>query len=394
MELLTWTRQRIFHYIHGNNLVYNQCWEDPRLDRKAFAITAKDNVLVITSAGCNALDYLLDNPNHIDAVDMNPRQNALLELKKAGLRKLDYDDFFAFFGMGMHLRAEKIYRQALRQDLPDFARDYWDKHIEFFLPTAINKGFYFRGSSGWIARLMGQYMSLKGITPSFEKAFSAHSLQEQALIYFAEIKPFFWNQVMRWVTRRGAFMSALGVPRSQFLQIENSYIGGMAKFIEDCLDYVFTKLSLKDNYFYHLYLFGHYTNNCSPEYLKADNFRILKDRVEKLETHNCSLISFFEKDKKKLHKITLLDHMDWLYQNHRDLLKQQWQQLVARSDETTRILWRSASLNVDFIDPIRLTCGKTLGDILSYNFGLAEELHKQDRVHTYGSFYIAGVNNL
>ena len=47
-----------------------------------------DNVLVITSAGCNALDYALAGPRHVYAVDLNPRQNALLELKKAAIRAL------------------------------------------------------------------------------------------------------------------------------------------------------------------------------------------------------------------------------------------------------------------------------------------------------------------
>lgn len=392
MQLTTWTRQKLFQTIHGNNLVYNQCWEDPRLDREAFQIKPSDNVLLITSAGCNALDYLLDDPQHIDAVDMNPRQNALLELKKVAIKTLDYQDFYSIFGLGMHMGMDKLYRTTLRPELPDFAKAYWDKHYDFFLPSTIHKGFYFRGSAGWVARFMGQYISFKGLLPSVEKVFSAKNLQDQAITYFSELKPYFWGKSMRWLTRRGAIMSALGVPRSQFIQIENHYMGGMAKFIEDCLDYVFTRLSLRDNYFYHLYLFGHYTKSCSPEYLKEHNYQTLRDRIDRIETHNASLIEFFNKDKKTLHKVTLLDHMDWLYQNHRDLLKQQWEQLVAKSDETSRILWRSASLNVDFIDPIQLTTGHRLGDILSYKTEMAEELHHRDRVHTYGSFYIAGVN--
>jgi S-adenosylmethionine-diacylglycerol 3-amino-3-carboxypropyl transferase len=47
----------VFSWIHGNNLVYNTCWEDPRLDRLALNLSHNDHVLVITSAGCNALDY-------------------------------------------------------------------------------------------------------------------------------------------------------------------------------------------------------------------------------------------------------------------------------------------------------------------------------------------------
>jgi hypothetical protein len=74
--------------MHGKNLVYNTCWEDPALDRTALQLTENDTVLVITSAGCNALDYVLAGAGRIHAVDMNFRQNALLELKKAAIKQL------------------------------------------------------------------------------------------------------------------------------------------------------------------------------------------------------------------------------------------------------------------------------------------------------------------
>ena len=78
MSVLDWVSSRVFKFVHGNNLVYNTCWEDPRLDRTALKIGPTDNILVITSAGCNALDYALCEPQHVFAVDMNPRQNATL----------------------------------------------------------------------------------------------------------------------------------------------------------------------------------------------------------------------------------------------------------------------------------------------------------------------------
>ena len=51
--------QRLFNAIVSRSLVYNTCWEDPAIDRQALALGADDSVLVITSAGCNALDYAL-----------------------------------------------------------------------------------------------------------------------------------------------------------------------------------------------------------------------------------------------------------------------------------------------------------------------------------------------
>ena len=89
-----WISGRVFRLVHENNLVYNTCWEDPRLDREAMGLSGEDRVLVITSAGCNALDYVLDEPAEVVAVDMNPRQNALLELKLAGIRELHIRRFF------------------------------------------------------------------------------------------------------------------------------------------------------------------------------------------------------------------------------------------------------------------------------------------------------------
>ncbi len=51
--------ERVFQRIHGNSLVYNTCWEDPRCDRRLLQLDARSRVVMLTSAGCNALDYLL-----------------------------------------------------------------------------------------------------------------------------------------------------------------------------------------------------------------------------------------------------------------------------------------------------------------------------------------------
>jgi hypothetical protein len=81
--------QKVFNALYARSLVYNTCWEDPAVDRQALRLTPDDVLLVIGSAGCNVLDYALQAPRAIHAVDANPRQNALLELKIAAIRHLD-----------------------------------------------------------------------------------------------------------------------------------------------------------------------------------------------------------------------------------------------------------------------------------------------------------------
>src|SRR6187549_3028357 len=132
MSIVEWFGSKVFDLVHQNNLVYNTCWEDPRLDREVLELGPDDTVMVITSAGCNALDYLLDEPKHVYAVDMNPRQNALLELKLAGIRALDFDTFFSLFGRGRLADCCDMYQDVLRKALPPEYRPYWDRHIGFF----------------------------------------------------------------------------------------------------------------------------------------------------------------------------------------------------------------------------------------------------------------------
>ena len=55
-------KQWFFNQIHRHNLIYNQCWEDPALDKRALGIAPTDRIVMITSAGCNALDYVLSSP--------------------------------------------------------------------------------------------------------------------------------------------------------------------------------------------------------------------------------------------------------------------------------------------------------------------------------------------
>ena len=147
----------LFDQVHRRHLVYNQCWEDPAVDGKALALTPEDRVLVITSAGCNALDYALSGARVL-AVDVNPRQNHLLELKRAGIRTLEWDAFFELFGRGGSRRTREAYA-VLRTALPVASREHWDREIRLFEPDpARGRSFYYRGSSGLVALALTRWI--------------------------------------------------------------------------------------------------------------------------------------------------------------------------------------------------------------------------------------------
>ncbi|MDX1965943.1 MAG: BtaA family protein [Planctomycetaceae bacterium] len=385
-----------FRFVHGRNIVYNQCWEDPRLDRVALQLTPQDRVVVITSAGCNALDYALAGAGHVHAVDMNPRQNALLQLKLTAAKHLDHGQFFQMFGRGKVPDWKNLYTQLLRPNLDPEIRAFWDRKGDMFAGRGRRKSFYFRGTSGTFAWMVNYYIDkVARLRDSVNALLAADSVEQQQDIFQQyKMSERLWRPMIRWVMRRDMTLAMLGVPRSQRRHIDDSYPGGILQFVIDRVEAVFTRLPLKDNYFWRVYLSGEYTPDCCPEYLRPENFHELRTSVqERVTTHTSSVLAFVEQHPGEITRFVLLDHMDWLTREPtKKTLTAEWQAIVTKSAPNARILWRSADLNGEFVNSLQVQVNgtqKSVGDLLVYNRPLAEDLHRQDRVHTYGSFCIA-----
>ena len=391
MALREWFGGRVFRYLHGNNLVYNACWEDPRVDRRAMRLGPADRVLVITSAGCNAIDYVLGGAGEVHAVDMNPRQNALLELKLAAAKTLEFEDYFEMFGRGRLPRAEAIYRSAIRPLLAEWPRGYWDRWIRFF--DNPRRSFYYRGTSGSFARAIGVYIDrIARIRHEVMDLLAAANVAEQAAIYTA-ISRKLWSRTLKFVMDRDTTFSMLGVPKAQRRQIDRQYPGGVVRFVQDCMEAVFARLPIADNYFWRVYITGEYTRQCCPEYLTEAGWKSLRGgATEKLRIHTDSVQGFLDRSRDRFTNFVLLDHMDWLSDRFFPALEAEWQAIAARASEGARILWRSGGLRTDFLEHVTVKVGRErirLPDALRLDTELAARLHQVDRVHTYGSFYVA-----
>ncbi|WP_010587151.1 DUF3419 family protein [Schlesneria paludicola] len=386
-----------FNLVHGRNIVYNQCWEDPRLDRVALELTPQDRVVVITSAGCNALDYALAGAGHVHAVDMNSKQNHLLELKQVGLKHLDYPTFWKLFGKGSLPEWNEVYPSLLRPNLTSDARKFWD-HKGILFRQGRRKSFYFRCTSGTFAWFVNYYVDrVAKMRDAVNALLAAENVEQQKSLFEQyDLAKKLWKPMIKFAMRRDVTLSLLGVPRAQRRQIDEGYPGGILQFVMDRVEAVFTKIPLKDNYAWRVYLTGEYSPEACPEYLKQDNFERLKNGVaNQVSRHTNTMQGFLEGQSEPITRFILLDHMDWLSKDPaKKILTAEWQAIVDRAAPNARVLWRSAGLDGTFINPIEVSIDgkkKTLKEILSYNDRLANELHPQDRVHTYGSFCIADI---
>ncbi len=372
----------LFDRIHSRNLVYNQCWEDPAVDNAVLGIGPEDRIVMITSAGCNALDYLLRDPASIDCVDVNPNQNALLELKLAAIRGLRYNDFFEMFGKGRIQDHHRIYQEKLRDRLTSESRAIWDRRIDYFDPEGV--GLYFHGTAGLVARSLRFYMNTcRGLRENLLEFQLVRDLGEQAEFYRTRIAPKLWSPAVRFLMRQPAVLSLLGVPAEQIRQIQGDGHSNVSSFIEKRVEATLTTIPMQHNYFWRVYINGRYSADCCPNYLKREFFQFLRRRISRIHVHTRTLADFLRSSDQRFSIFVLLDHMDWLSAQPR-LLEEEWRCIIEHAEPGARIIYRSGSVTCDYIPEFARRR-------LQFQSEQTNQWHRRDRVGTYASFHFAKV---
>jgi S-adenosylmethionine-diacylglycerol 3-amino-3-carboxypropyl transferase len=339
---------------------------------------------MITSAGDNALAYLLDGPQRVNCIDVNPRQNALLDLKLAGLRALTWDSFFEIFGEGRQKSFADTYTLQLRPQLAVASQSFWDKNRHYFKPSGLRQGLYYHGSSGLFAWCAARLLHLDGpLRKAINTLFEAKDLTEQQNRYFA-LEDRLLKRLVGRDAQQKISLSLVGVPASQraFMAQE---CGGYRNYVRDAFRHIFTELPIQDNYFYSLYLNGKYTRDCCPDYLKASNFDTLKKLAGRVELHTTTIANFLLRQPSKYSHFVLLDHQDWLAENAPQALTEEWELIMANSRPGTRILLRSATSRPETVpDFVRSRC-RFRNDLTTKQAAL-------DRVGTYAGVFLLEVS--
>jgi S-adenosylmethionine:diacylglycerol 3-amino-3-carboxypropyl transferase/ubiquinone/menaquinone biosynthesis C-methylase UbiE len=307
-------------------------WEDPRIDQQLFKFKKdKDVIVTLTSAGDQVLDYLIEAPKKIIAVDLNARQNALLELKLAGIRSLSHEQFWQIFGASSGPVFREVY-PILREHLSERARAFWDEAQDLF-----DNKFLWSGACGNLVRygvMVIRYVF--GLNDFYVQLKECKTLEEQRLLTErnrSALDRLFW---FMHLTRR-LWAPFIAVPASQ-LDLFKGNIMSIAVYsvLEN------THVA-KDNYFYYGQLYGVWARDCCPRFLQETYFNKLKsqslaDRV----TVYYGLLgdSLASEEPGSITCMSLLDHMDWLSD---EVIVNCWEIYRPKLAPGARILWRSFS---------------------------------------------------
>lgn len=172
--------------------IYNVSWEDPRMDHRVFNLQKDDHIITIASAGCNALDYVIEGAK-VTAVDFNLCQIALTEIKAIAIQELEWKEFFAIFAENDMVLLQRRYHEKLRQHMSPKSVEFWDKGIYTV------GSFQYSGTSGqmayvlfrWMFWLLGlgwmRTMIMKGCSPDeFQAEMNRHQLKVRTLAWMMD----------------------------------------------------------------------------------------------------------------------------------------------------------------------------------------------------------------
>lgn len=265
------------HTQFQNEYIYAFTWEDPRVDHRLLNIGSDDVILAITSAGDNILDYLQKGPKRVHAVDLNPNQNHLLELKVASYLALGHRDMWKIFGEGKHAEFRNLLISKLSPHLSSQAFQYWLEHSQIFTSTK-GHGLYETGGSRHAIRMIRYLFNIFGLHSQVDKLCEAQTIAEQREIW-PKIRGILLSKPLNWaiVSTEWFAWKAAGVPRNQRNMIVDDYfrrngltsdmkqnkdVSGQSiwEYVVDTLDpIVKDTLISNDNYFYYLCLRGQFS---------------------------------------------------------------------------------------------------------------------------------------
>jgi S-adenosylmethionine-diacylglycerol 3-amino-3-carboxypropyl transferase len=367
-------------------LVYNQIWEDPRVDLAALDIQPDSRVVTIASGGCNLLNYLVADPEKIIAVDLNPAHVALARLKLAALAHLpDYESFFRFFGTANTPENKDAYRRWISRHLDAETRDYWERpsllrrqRIRYFAD-----GLYRHGLLGTYVGLLHTSARLMGSRPS--RLLGASSRADQSRIFDQVMAPLFDKWIVRAFCDIPMILYSLGIPPAQFEAIRREAGGNVAGLYRERVRRLACDFDIEDNYFAWQAFGRRYdreNRRAIPDYLRRDCYDQLRARADRVSVRLNSMTDFLAtQDAASLDRYVLLDAQDWM---SAEQLAALWREIGRTARPGARVIFRTAARP----SPLEAALPADLLAPWRYETERSAELLAADRSAIYGGFHL------
>lgn len=249
---------------------YANVWEDAEVLRAALRPAPGRRFLSIASAGDNSF-ALLAGGAEVVAADLSPAQLALVELKRAAVRRLSYDETLAFLGLRKSPDRRPVY-EGLERDLSPRARDFWRERLDDVADGVVHHGKF----EGYFRLFRERALPLVHNRKTVLALLEERSEAERVRFYEERWNNLRWRLLFRIFFSR-FMMGRLGRDPEFFRYVE----GSVAERILARARYALTVLPTHANPYMEYILTGNF-GRALPFYLRPDTFPAVHQGLDRL----------------------------------------------------------------------------------------------------------------
>ncbi len=399
-----------------SGLVYSQIWEDPLVDLEAMEIDETHHIVTIASGGCNVMNYLINSPARITAVDLNRAHVALTRTKVCAAKNFpDHKSFHQFFAVPNKRENRHLYDQYIMPNLDATSKLYWQGRDKTFRRRSryFTDNIYHRGLLGNFIGICHFMTRFYGV--NFNQLLSATTMEQQKEFFDKKLSPLLDKKLITWLTSHPASLYGLGIPPAQYTALAECADGDMAEVLRERLRKLCCDYPINQNYFawqafgrsydtmtnlqaeklgtvhpaeksqsHNSSLNGSQLNDngALPPYLQFQHYQNIADNAERVDVSQASITDkLLSMPAGSVDRVVLLDAQDWMDDK---TLNELWHAITYTAADNARVIFRTAGHD-------SILEGRVKNEILSkwsYQREKSAELTKKDRSAIYGGFHL------
>lgn len=233
-----------------DRLYFAQVREDPLLEIEALAPAPDRTLVVVGSGGCTALSLLAAGAGQVAAVDLNPVQSSLVELKATAVSELGTVQASSFLGGApMPAADRRACYDRLKGQLGPAARECFDAHPGWIERGVLNAGVTERFIGAVIAAVR-LFIHPPG---RIRRMLGCQTLEEQRRFYEREWDTRRWRLMFGVLLNRAVFRKAYHP--AFFQHVDNP---SFAHHFRTLAEHTLTEVPVSNNYFVHHMFTGSY----------------------------------------------------------------------------------------------------------------------------------------
>lgn len=270
-----------------SRLSYSFGNEDWETEAKALKVKSGDRVVCVTASGDRPLNLMVNDFNEIIAIDSNPFQNALFDLKKCAMQYLPYPEYLSFMGADPNQDRLNTFRE-LAKYLDPVSLKIWEKHLK-----KITNGVLFEGAVEKLLKVASKVLNgIRG--KKIQKLFSYDDIEQQ--------RKFLKDEWQTYALQK-SFEILLNPYLSRFFIKDPglyAYIDPkihVGKYLHDRLHTSLNYTLAKESVLLSLIFRGTVERTSYPPYLSQSGVHVIKPKLDKVSYQTTDINSYLEQAK-------------------------------------------------------------------------------------------------